>query len=61
MHKIFIDGSVGTTGLKIVERLKERKDLSLITLPEEIRKDIDELNIDNYLKKGIILLSTNGF
>ncbi len=41
MHKIFIDGSVGTTGLKIVERLKERKDLSLITLPEEIRKDIN--------------------
>ncbi len=41
MHKIFIDGSVGTTGLKIVERLKERKDLSLITLPEELRKDIN--------------------
>ena len=40
MHKIFIDGSAGTTGLKIFERLSSRKDLQLITLPEEIRKDI---------------------
>ncbi len=40
MTKVFIDGSVGTTGLRIFERLSERKDLSLITLPEEIRKDV---------------------
>lgn len=40
MHKVFIDGSAGTTGLKIYERLSNRKDLSLIILPEEIRKDI---------------------
>ncbi len=39
MTKVFIDGSVGTTGLRIFERLNERKDLSLITLPEEKRKD----------------------
>ena len=36
--KVFIDGSVGTTGLQIHERLKNRKDLSLVTLPEETRK-----------------------
>ncbi len=40
MYKVFIDGSAGTTGLKILDRLKERKDISLITLSEELRKDL---------------------
>ena len=39
MTRIFIDGSAGTTGLRIRERLAARKDLDLITLPEEVRKD----------------------
>ncbi len=40
MTKIFIDGSAGTTGLRIRERLASRKDLTLLTLPEEKRKDV---------------------
>ena len=37
--KVFIDGSVGTTGLRIYERLSARDDLDLLTLSEEKRKD----------------------
>ena len=39
MYKVFIDGSAGTTGLNIKERLSVRKDLSVAVLPEELRKD----------------------
>ncbi len=39
MTTVFIDGSAGTTGLRIYERLAERKDLSLLILPDDIRKD----------------------
>lgn len=41
MTKIFVDGSQGTTGLRIFDRLSEFKDIELITLPEELRKDKD--------------------
>ena len=41
MKKIFIDGSAGTTGLRIAERLESRKDIELIKLTEENRKDIN--------------------
>ena len=39
MTKVFIDGSAGTTGLRIRERLAGREDLALLTLPEALRKD----------------------
>ena len=39
MTKIFIDGSAGTTGLRIYERISERKDVEWIRLTEENRKD----------------------
>lgn len=41
MPVIFIDGSAGTTGLRIRERLSERKDIEIISLSEESRKDIN--------------------
>ena len=40
MQTVFIDGSAGTTGLRIHERISTRKDISVVTLSEELRKDI---------------------
>ena len=39
MATVFIDGSAGTTGLRIHERLQERTDIQVLKLPEELRKD----------------------
>ncbi len=36
---VFIDGDQGTTGLKILERLSGRRDISLVTLPQALRRD----------------------
>ncbi len=40
MKKIFIDGSAGTTGLRIYDRLSDREDIELIILDDEKRKDL---------------------
>ena len=39
MKKIFIDGKAGTTGLRIYERLESRKDVEIILLSDDERKD----------------------
>lgn len=41
--KIFIDGSEGTTGLRIFERFENRDDIELLKIPSELRKDPDEV------------------
>ena len=38
--KVFIDGQHGTTGLQILDRLKERPDIELLELPMADRKDL---------------------
>ena len=40
MTKVFIDGRAGTTGLRIYERLADRADIEVVTLSEELRKDV---------------------
>lgn len=37
--KIFIDGQAGTTGLKIYDHLKSRRDIALLQIPERDRKN----------------------
>ena len=42
--KIFIDGSEGTTGLRIFERFAGRDDIELLKIPSELRKDPTEIS-----------------
>ena len=40
--KVYIDGSEGTTGLRINERFQGRDDIEILTIPSELRKDLNE-------------------
>ena len=42
MTKVFIDGKDGTTGLKIYNRFENRKDIELLLIDPEKRKDSQE-------------------
>lgn len=42
MTKVYIDGQEGTTGLKILERFKDRNDIELLKIDSEKRHDNDE-------------------
>ena len=42
MKKIFIDGSQGTTGLKIYNRFENRNDIQILHIDPEKRKDAKE-------------------
>ena len=41
MINVFIDGKEGTTGLQIYDRLQKRDDVKIISLSEELRKNVD--------------------
>lgn len=43
MKKVFIDGSEGTTGLRIFERFEGRDDIEILKISSELRKDPDEI------------------
>ena len=54
MTKVFIDGSQGTTGLKIFDRLSKREDISLTEISNLV-KEISVLDIPVMEAQGALL------
>ncbi len=42
VHRVFIDGQAGTTGLEIAARLSGRGDIELMVIDDGLRKDVTE-------------------
>ena len=42
-YKVFIVGHEGTTGLRIHERLSDRKDIELLATTDEDRKNVEAI------------------
>lgn len=55
MTKVFIDGSAGTTGLEIRERLSARNDIELLSISEKDRKNI-QVRLELIAKSDITFL-----
>ena len=55
MTRVFIDGNSGTTGLRIYERLGERRDVELLVLPDELRKE-PAMRAEMYKKADVVFL-----
>ena len=54
-YKVFIVGHEGTTGLRIHERLSDRKDIELLATADEDRKNVEAIK---EVAKGQILYSS---
>src|SRR5690242_7447840 len=53
--KVYIDGQYGTTGLKIHEKVNQRKDVELLSISEEQKKD-PEIRIKLMNEADIVFL-----
>ena len=54
MYKVYIDGQVGTTGLQLRQKLQNHKEVEILLISEELRKDENERKmIDKVLSLNI--------